>query len=65
MEVSGDADGKPVPDVLFEAYFKSASGAGNVVHVRVSGSYWEFDELLRKFKQLCELHKYSTGGPIL
>ncbi len=60
MNVSVDTDGDPVPAVVLEAFFKTQYG--NVVHIRVHGGYFEFDSLLTRFQQLCQMHKHSTKG---
>ncbi len=60
MASAVDTNGDSVPEVLFEAYFKTNNG--NVVHVRVHGEMWNFTSLLEEFRRLCDMHRYSGKG---
>lgn len=55
-----DTNGDPVPDIVFEAFFKTNNE--NVVHIRVTGNQHNFTNLLSRFQSLCQQHQYSSKG---
>ena len=60
MPIAVDSNGDPIPEVLFEGFFKTPNG--NVVHVRVSGYMTEFAWLLNQFTSTCQSNKNSNKG---